>query len=254
MAEPMLAADIAGIAWPLALVAVITIGLGAAIQATIGLGMAVLAAPILALIDPEFLPVTTIVMVLPLSFGVARRERQHIAWKDAGIALCGRLPGVILGSLLLARTGTGAIRLLVGVSVLLAVVTSVTGFRVTTSARNLVVAGLASGFSGTTAGIGGPPIALAYQHEKPSTTRATLAAFFGLGSILSFAGLAAVGEVHQRHIALCALLLPGVLIGLALSRPVISRFPEHRVRFALLATCSISALLLLAETAVEMLR
>lgn len=249
----MIAADIAGIAWPLALIAVITIGLGAAVQATIGLGMAVLAAPILALIDPEFLPVTTIVMVLPLSIGVARRERQHIEWRDAGIALCGRLPGVVLGSLLLASTGSGVVRLLVGISVLLAVVTSVTSFRVTTSTRNLIVAGLASGFSGTTAGIGGPPIAIAYQHEKPSTTRATLAAFFGLGSIISFAGLAAVGEVHQRHLALCALLLPGVLIGLALSKPVISRFPEHRVRSALLATCSFSAVLLLIETAVEML-
>ncbi len=63
----MISTDIAGIIWPLALLAVITIGIGAAIQATIGLGMAVLAAPILALIDPEFLPVTTIVMVLPLS-------------------------------------------------------------------------------------------------------------------------------------------------------------------------------------------
>ncbi len=250
----MIAADIAGIAWPLALIAVITIGLGAAVQATIGLGMAVLAAPILALIDPEFLPVTTIVMVLPLSVGVARRERQHIAWNDAGIALCGRLPGVVLGSLLLASTGSGVVRLLVGISVLLAVITSVTSFRVTTSTRNLIVAGLASGFSGTTAGIGGPPIAIAYQHEKPSTTRATLAAFFGLGSIISFAGLAAVGEVHQRHLALCALLLPGVLVGLALSKPMISRFPEHRVRVALLATCSFSAVLLLIETAVEMLR
>ena len=250
----MLAADIAGIAWPLALIAVITIGFGAAIQATIGLGMAVVAAPILALIDPEFLPVTTIVMVLPLSIGVARRERHDIAWGDAGIALCGRLPGVIIGALLLALTGTGVVRLLVGISVLLAVTTSVTGYRVTTSKRNLVIAGLASGFSGTTAGIGGPPIAIAYQHEKPSTTRATLAAFFGLGSIISFAGLAAVGEVHERHLALCILLLPGVLIGLAISRPVISRLPEHRVRFALLATCSFSAVLLLIETAVEMLR
>lgn len=250
----MIAIDIAGIPWPLALIAVITIGIGAAIQATIGLGMAVLAAPILALIDPEFLPVTTIVMVLPLSIGVARRERQHIAWRDAGIALCGRFPGVVLGSLLLASTGTGVVRLLVGISVLLAVATSVTNYRVTTSTRNLLVAGLASGFSGTTAGIGGPPIAIAYQHEKPSTTRATLAAFFGLGSIISFAGLAAVGEVHQRHLALCALLLPGVLLGLVISRPVISRLPEHRVRFALLATCSLSAVLLLAETAVEMLR
>jgi uncharacterized membrane protein YfcA len=77
--------------------------------------------------------------------------------------------------------------------------------------------------------------------------------FFGLGSIISFSGLAAVGEVNQRHISLCLLLLPGVLVGLALSRPVISRFPEHRLRIALLMTCSFSAIFLLIETAIEML-
>ncbi|MED5328906.1 MAG: TSUP family transporter, partial [Actinomycetota bacterium] len=94
---------------------------------------------------------------------------------------------------------------------------------------------------------------VAYQHEQPATTRATLAVFFGLGSIISFSGLAAVGEVDQRHISLCLLLLPGVLVGLALSRPVTSRFPEHRLRIALLTTCSFSAIFLLIETAIEML-
>ena len=247
------ATEIAGIAWPLAVVAVITIGIGAAVQATIGLGMAVLAAPILALIDPDFLPVTTIVMVMPLSFGVARREREHIAWSAAGLALFGRLPGVAIGALLISSTGSGTVRLLVGISVLLAVAVSATRFHVTTSTRNLLIAGMASGFSGTTAGIGGPPLAVAYQHEQPATTRATLAAFFGLGSIISFSGLAAVGEVNQRHISLCLLLLPGVLVGLALSRPVISRFPENRLRIALLTTCSFSAIFLLIETAIEML-
>ena len=247
------AAEIAGIAWPLAVVAVITIGIGAAVQATIGLGMAVLAAPILALIDPDFLPVTTIVMVMPLSFGVARREREHIAWSAAGLALCGRLPGVSIGALLISSTGSGTVRLLVGISVLLAVAVSATRFHVTTSTKNLLIAGMASGFSGTTAGIGGPPLAVTYQHEQPATTRATLAVFFGLGSIISFSGLAAVGEVNQRHISLCLLLLPGVLVGLALSRPVTSRFPEHRWRIALLTTCSLSAILLLIETAIEIL-
>ena len=247
------ATDIAGIAWPLALFAVITIGIGAAVQATIGLGMAVRAAPILALIDPDFLPVTTIVMVMPLSIGVAQRERKHIAWLDAGLALCGRLPGVAVGALLISSTGSGTVRLLVGISVLLAVAASATRFHVTTSPRNLVIAGIASGFSGTAAGIGGPPLAVAYQHAQPATTRATLAVFFGLGSIISFSGLAAVGEVNKRHLSLCLLLLPGVLAGLALSRPVISRFPEHRLRIALLTTCLFSAIFLLIETTIEML-
>ena len=175
------ATDIAGIGWPLAVVAVITIGIGAAVQATIGLGMAVLAAPILALIDPDFLPVTTIVMVMPLSFGVARREHEHIVWSAAGIALFGRLPGVAIGALLISSTGSGTVKLLVGISVLLAVAASATRFHVRTSTRNLLIAGMASGFSGTTAGIGGPPwqsrtnMSNPPRRERPSQCSSALA-------------------------------------------------------------------------------
>ena len=166
------AAEIAGIAWPLAVVAVITIGIGAAVQATIGLGMAVLAAPILALIDPDFLPVTTIVMVMPLSFGVARREREHIAWSAAGLALCGRLPGVSIGALLISSTGSGTVRLLVGISVLLAVAVSAAlscnDKHEKPSHRRHGVWILWHHRRNRW-----PPLAVAYQHEQPATTRAT---------------------------------------------------------------------------------
>ena len=177
---------------------------------------------------------------------------KHAPWADAGLALAGRLPGVIIGSLVVASTGTATIHFLVGISVLVAVATSVTGYRVTTSRRNLLIAGLASGFSGTAAGIGGPPMAIAYQHARPSTTRATLAVFFGVGAVFSFTGLLLVGAVERRHLLLCLLLLPGVALGLVLSRPLISRLPEHRVRLALLSMCSVSAVVLLTETLIEM--
>ena len=248
----LLAYDIAGLDWRLAALCVITIAAGAAVQATLGLGMAILAAPILGLVDPGFLPVTTIVMVWPLSVGVVRRERQHVEWRDVAVALTGRVPGVVLGSWVVATTGATAIRIMVGISVLVAVVASVTGFKVTTSRRNLVIAGVASGFSGTTAGVGGPPMAVTYQHSDPATTRATLGVFFGIGSVISFLGLLAAGEVHTRQLQLCALLLPGVLFGLFASGPLVSRLPAERVRYALLGLSMLSAGALLIETVVEM--
>ena len=213
----VLALEIAGLDWRLALLCVVTITAGAAVQATIGLGMAILAAPVLGLVDPGFLPVTTIIMVWPLSIGVVRRERHHVAWGDVGTALVGRVPGVIFGAWLVATTGPVAIRLIVGLSVLFAIIVSVTGFKVSTTRRNLLIAGVASGFSGTTAGVGGPPMAVTYQHSEPATTRATLGVFFGLGSVISFLGLLVAGEVHTRQLQLSALLLPGVLLGLNLS-------------------------------------
>lgn len=247
----MAVAEIVGIEWPLALLCVAVVVVGAAVQATIGLGMALLAAPVLGLVDPAFLPVTTIVLVWPLSLGVVRRERHAVEWSDVGVALIGRVPGVVLGAWLVAVTGTTTIKVVVGLSVLLAVVASTTGLRVRTTRRSLLIAGLASGFTGTTAGVGGPPMAIAYQHSHPATTRASLGVFFGLGSILSFVGLVLAGEVHVRQWQLVALLLPGVLIGLAVSRPLISRLPESRVRAALLGTCAVSATALLIESVVS---
>jgi uncharacterized membrane protein YfcA len=243
-------AEIIGIPWPAAVLCVAVVMFGAAVQATIGLGMALVAAPVLGLVDPAFLPVTTIVLVWPLSVGVVRRERHAVEWRDVGTALIGRVPGVVLGAWVVAVTGPIAIKLVVALSVLLAVVASTTGLTVRTTRRNLLLAGVASGFTGTTAGVGGPPMAIAYQHVHPATTRASLGVFFGLGSVLSFVGLALAGEVHVRQWQLVALLLPGVLLGLGLSRPLISRLPEDRVRIALLGTCAVSATALLVESLV----
>jgi uncharacterized membrane protein YfcA len=248
----LIAFEVAGLDWRLALLCVVTITAGAAVQATIGFGMAVLAAPLLGLIDPGFLPVATLLMGLPLSIGVARRELQYVAWDDVATATLGRLPGVVLGSWVVATTGATAIRLIVGLSVLTAIVVSVTGFKVSTTRRSLIIAGLASGFSGTAAGVGGPPMAVAYQHSHPATTRATLGVFFGIGTVISFLGLLAAGEVHLRQIQLSALLLPGVLLGLALSGPLVSRLPPERVRAALLGLSLVSASALLIETIIEM--
>lgn len=244
-------AEIIGIPWPAAVLCVVVVTFGAAVQATIGLGMALVAAPVLGLVDPGFLPVTTIILVSPLSLGVVRRERHAVEWRDVGTALLGRVPGVALGAWVVAITGPTTIKIIVALSVLLAVVASTTGLRVKTTRRSLLVAGVASGFTGTTAGVGGPPMAIAYQHARPATTRASLGVFFGLGSILSFIALAAAGEVHVRQWQLVALLLPGVLIGLGLSRPLISRLPEDRVRAALLGTCALSAAALLVESLVS---
>ena len=58
------------------------------------------------------------------------------------------------------------------------------------SDRSLMVAGLASGFAGTTTGVGGPPMALTYQNSDPATMRSTISAFFSIGSVMSVTALA----------------------------------------------------------------
>src|SRR3546814_18381487 len=76
-----------------------------------------------------------------------------------------------------------------------------------------LVAGVVSGVTGTAAGIGGPPLALLYQHRPGSTIRSTLAAAFLVGTALSLATLAVAGEVGASQVLLGLGLAPLVVVG-----------------------------------------
>ena len=228
-----------------ACLAVVTIG--STLQGVIGIGMGLFAAPLLALADPAFLPVSIVIAVIPLGVGVAWRERHAVERRDVGIALTGRVVGVAAGAWAAASTGHGFLALMVGISVLIAVVGSLTGVRFATTDRNLVLAGAASGFTGTAAGVGGPPMGLTYQHARPATLRATLSAFFAVGALASFIGLAIAGEVDRHRLALTLVILPGVPLGLLLSKPLIGRLPAERIRPLVLAVCAASALALVVD-------
>lgn len=229
----------------LACLGVVTIG--STLQGVIGLGMGLLAAPLLAIADPGFLPLSTVIAVIPLGLGAAWRERHAVERRDVAIALGGRVVGVALGAWAAATTGHGFLVLMVAISVLIAVVGSVTGLKFATTDRNLLLAGAASGFTGTAAGVGGPPMGLTYQHAHPATLRATLSAFFAVGALVSFAGLAIAGQVDRHRLGLALVVLPGVPLGLLLSKPLIGRLPADRVRPLVLAVCAASAIGLLID-------
>ncbi|MFS2056115.1 sulfite exporter TauE/SafE family protein, partial [Variovorax sp. CT11-76] len=57
-----------------------------------------------------------------------------------------------------------------------------------------VGAGLVTGITETATGIGGPPLALVYQHQPAPTMRSTIALCFLLGELVSLAVLLATGR------------------------------------------------------------
>ena len=117
-------------------------------QASIGIGLGMIASPMLLLADPDFIPAAIMLAVLPLTFTIAWVDRQHIAPRDVGFAVAGRVPGTIAGALVVASLSDHVLAVLVAGSVLLAVVASITGRLFQPTDRALVVAGLASGFAG----------------------------------------------------------------------------------------------------------
>jgi uncharacterized membrane protein YfcA len=239
--------ELAGLDPKVAIACLLIVTIGSALQGVIGLGMGLLAAPLLAIADPGFLPLSTVVAVIPLGLGAAWRERHAVERRDVGIALLGRVVGVGFGAWATAATGHGFLALMIAASVLVAVVGSLTGWKFPTTDRNLLIAGAASGFTGTAAGVGGPPMGLTYQHAEPATLRATLSAFFAIGAVFSFAALAIAGEVDRHRLGLAAIVLPGVPLGLAISKPLIGRVPADRIRPLVLMVCAASAIALLLD-------
>lgn len=220
--------------WLPLLAASAAIAFGALVQGAVGFGMALVAAPLLVLIRPELVPGPLLVNGLALTLLVARRERDSIDLLGVKWGLVGRLPGIAIGALVLAQISEQAMSLLVGISVLAGVALGFSGLRITPSPRYLLVAGFVSGIFGTIASVGGPPIALLYQHETGPRLRGTLAGYFIVGGVLSLAALIWVGRFGQGELLWTLLLLPATALGFAGSSRLTGWVDAGRTRRAVL--------------------
>lgn len=220
---------------------------GAAVQGSIGLGFGLLATPILAMIDTEFVPGAVLVAILPLTISLSIRNYADVDRRGAGLALAGRVPGAILGAVVVAAVSGRAIAIALALSVLLAVALSVRLPHVPQTAALTVGAGVVSGFMGTATGVGGPPLALLWQRTAAHVVRATLSVYFAVGTVFSILTLTVAGTYSGRQWRLGLLLIPGVVVGLVASRWVREHLNGPRSRPFLLGICAASALALLAE-------
>ena len=217
----------------------------AAVQGSIGFGSGLLAAPLLMLIDPGFVPAPLLAANLVLTVLVAQREWSAVDFAALRFIVGGRLVGTLLAAAFLARFSGASFDILFGVMVLIAVMlTAVRGARVSSS-RNLAVAGVASGLMGTISSIGGPPVALAYQEADPARFRATLGVHLVVGASLSLLAIWAVGRIGATELALAAVLIPGALAGFLLSGFGVGILDAKHLRLAILGLSTVSALVVL---------
>lgn len=228
-------------------VAVVATALGATLQGSIGFGMNLVTVPALALALPEALPVSVILLGLPISIGMLRHEHHALDRVGTGWILLGRLPGTAAGAAIVASTSTASLQAVVAVVVLLLVLASAAAPAVPVRRESQLVAGLVSGVTSTAAGIGGPPLALLYQHGTGAAMRSTLAASFLAGSFMSVAALAVAGEVTLDQVLLGAALSPLVVAGSVLGRRTHARLEEGWLRPAVLAFASLAAAAVLVD-------
>lgn len=221
---------------------------GGFVQGAIGIGFAILGVPLLTLVNPAFTPVPVILTSIPLTAAMAWREREHIDWRGAGWVLAGRLPGALLGLWLLRTATEMALSLVIGTVVLGLVLMLTAGVVIRRSAPTDFMGGIASGAAGLSTGIGGPPLAILFAGSQGPLLRSTLAAIFFVGISINTTALAIGGEITGESFVFAAPLLPAMLVGLRLSRLVLSRIDVDRLRQLVLVAASLAAVVLLVRT------
>ena len=225
---------------------VVTIIAASALQASIGFGMGMLAAPVIALIDPTLLPGTIIMLAVVVTAIVAVRERAALDLRGAGWALVGRVPGSLVGAWLVAALPARGLSWLVALVVLGGVVMAFAGWRPVPGRLSLMSAGAASGVMGTATSIGGAPMALIWQGSHGPRLRGTMAAFFLVGSSISLVALVAVGAVSDGTLRFALWMIPAVLAGYVLSRYANRLLDRRRLRLTALTASAVGAVLLIA--------
>jgi len=230
-----------------ALIATAAMAIGSAFQAALGIGMALVVVPILAPVDPGFIPGPMLLAGSLLTAMTAHAERDAIDTKGMGASLVGLSAGTVIGAVALRLASGHDVSRVFGLLLLVAVLISVFGKPVAMSARNLMLAAGASGVMGTMIGVHGPAMSLVFQGAEPKTARAMLGAFFTVAYLGGVVALALVGLFGKSEIIRAIILLPGVVAGLALAPLTRRLIDRRRLRVAILAVATISGVLLIVK-------
>lgn len=234
------------------LLASIIIFFGALTQSLIGFGLAVVASPLLYIVDPQLVPAPVIFMGFSISLLTLLRERRALEFNGLQYALLGRIPGGFLGAALLVFAPQAVLGLAIAGIVAAAVILSLLKFNLKVNRKSLFAAGVLSGIFGNIAAIGGPPMAILLSGKDAKQFRAALSAFFIFSSTIALLILAVTGLLTFQHLWLSLMLLPSVVLAYLVSGRLVGHIDKDRIRKMTLLLCSVSALVLTVKSIAEL--
>ncbi|MGW6569085.1 sulfite exporter TauE/SafE family protein [Streptomyces sp. NPDC054975] len=223
----------------------VTVAAAAFVQGSSGLGFALIVAPVAGILDPLLLPVFVLASMIPLNLYVAWRERSSLDLRGAGWITAARLAATPGGLALLWLIPERSLGLFVGVATVLAAVVSLAAPAFTPGRAAYVGAGAVTGLTETATGVGGPPLALVYQHRPPAELRSTVALCFLVGEVASLLLLFATGEGRPADLGWALALVPAIAVGAWLSQLVHQRIDARRMRLFVLGFALVSGALLM---------
>lgn len=216
----------------------------ATVQGSVGFGQNLLAAPVLLQIDESLVPAPIMVAAFAMNISLYVRERSEVDYQLAVPAIAGRFPGAVVGAFVVAAVSTQVLSIIVALAVFAVVLLSAFGGVPKPTRSLLGVAGLVSGFTGTTTSIGGPFAALAMSGAPGPTLRASMGLFFMAGSVMTLTLLAVAGVLDGEALQTGLMLMPAVLLGFYCSRWFIPILDRGYTRPAVLTLSTIAAILL----------
>ncbi len=216
--------------------------LGGLVQGSVGFGLNLVVVPVLAVLIPGSVPGSVVLLSLPMTLMMLLREHHAIDWLGVRWITVGRLPGTVIGLLVVSAVADTTLAVVVGFVILAGVLASVFHPGIPVHRGSAAAVGSVAGITGTAAGVDGPALALLYQHAEPHTLRATLATCFLIGAIVSGTALAIGGELRVEQLELTAILLAPMLVGLALSRLVAHHITPAAMRPLVLGFATVAGI------------
>jgi uncharacterized membrane protein YfcA len=220
---------------------------GGFVQGATGVGFALITAPVIGLLQPALLPVCVLVLMLPLNVYVVWRERAALDRSGAKWITAGRVVGTAGGLWVLVALSASHLAIVVGLATIAAVLATVLAPAFTPGRQAYIASGLVTGITETATGIGGPPLALVYQHQPVAVMRSTVALCFLIGELVSLATLVAAGRVGSLHLLAAAQLLPALGLGALLSHAVHHHVNARFLRAFVLVFALVSGVVLLVR-------
>jgi uncharacterized membrane protein YfcA len=235
-----------GMSVGLLLACMATVFLGGVVQGLFGYGLGLLLLPLLAILSPRSLPQVVLLLGLPTVAWMAVHERRSINVASVRWLVVGRVLGTGLGLVALAVLAESALQIAFGaVTALMVVGTMLGSRRIDVNSRTSLVAGGFSGVMSTTAGVGGPPIAMLYSRRAGPELRSTLSVVLFLGAVMSLVGVVAIGRVTLSDLLVVVACFPALAVGMLASRSLVTRVSTRVFRILLLALSLVSGLLVI---------
>ena len=215
------------------------------------MGQGLVAAPLLRIIEEDLLPGPIVIAGLLTSGVLMARNSKRSDVPEVVPAIVGRAFGAVVAAALLSLLSERGLTITIGLIVLVVVCLRLGGFRIQKTPRVLLGTGIASGISGTIAGLGGAPMGLLYeQHNRARDFRGPMGVFLAVGGVISVTALTVFGQIDARGWLLGLALIPPLVVGWVLARWVTPVVDQGLLGPAVLVISSASALVLLVTQVV----